>query len=188
MKTNAISRMIQSFIAFFAEEHMRLGKSIAIVFMAALLSMAVSCSKDTPKFGLFQNNAGSTDPMNGDLNPFTGLPNFGDPTFAEEAVAAIGELFSPGTFNLSQDAPDYQIFVDNIKEIVDNPGGTMGDGDANEFRRDAAYDVLTAVVPGLADDYGTGHGAYGLMAALRDIVGYIINQEDLDDTSGKLYR
>jgi hypothetical protein len=184
MKTNIISRIIQSFIALFAEEHMRPCKSIAIVFMMVVLSMAVSCSKDDPKYGLFQNNTGSTDPLGGDLNPFTGLPNLGDPTFAEEAVAAIGELFNPGSFNLTQDAPDYQAFVDDIKEIVANPAPENPFTDTNKFRRQAAYDVLTIVVPHLADDYGTGHGTYGLMAALRNIVGYIINQESLDDTSG----
>jgi hypothetical protein len=179
MKTNDISRMIQSFIAFFAEEHMRLGKSIAIVFMAALLSMAVSCSKDTPKFGLFQNNTGSTDPLGGGgTDPFAGYPDFTDPTTSVVDPQTFVNAFDPtGGLWLDFDPSAYEIFADEMEMIRV----------AHETRVDEVLGIMNVLAK--TSPYAVTHsGIYGLMEYLGLSMGYLMNQNTLDDTTGTDYQ
>ncbi|OHD64469.1 MAG: hypothetical protein A2176_11310 [Spirochaetes bacterium RBG_13_51_14] len=166
--------VIRIFISLFTEEYMNLLKSIAAICVMTILAFGAGCANSGDQKPYFQNNTGSTDP-NGVPDPFSDMPNFGDPTFVEDVVAIIGEAFNPGTFNLDQDAPEYQTFVDNIQTMVDSSDPLNV--------RDEAREVLN-LVPDLADNYTTGHGAYGLMAALANIMGYVLYQDDLDNTSG----
>src|SRR4030042_4908468 len=166
--------VIRIFISLFTEEYMNLLKSIAAICVMTILAFGAGCANSGDQKPYFQNNTGSTDP-NGVPDPFSDMPNFGDPTFVEDVVAVIGEAFNPGTFNLDQDAPEYQTFVDNIQTMVDSSDPLNV--------RDEAREVLN-LVPDLADNYTTGHGAYGLMAALANIMGYVLYQDDLDNTSG----
>ena len=178
------ARLVSSRIA---EEYMRFLMSIMMVSIMALMAFATGCSSaDSTPF--FQNNHVSGEP-GVTTDPFADLPDVvALLDTAGETVSAIGELFNPGNFNLNMAAPEYRTFVDNVKEIVNNPlPDGVGDSDVNEFRRTAAFDVLTDVVPSLADDYGTDHGAYGLFAVLRDLVGYIIDQESLDGSDSGDY-
>lgn len=170
MKTqNRIMKRLDSLTSLFTEEHMRFRKAVkalSLMILASIVALATACSSQGDRTPFFQNNSGSY-PISGGDDPFAGLPDGLDPSVLESPVALIGELFNPGSFNLDITATDYQIFEDNMAKIRDH--NQLAVREVLLKMKDLSSDPTCGV---------TGHGMYGLMAALRDIMKYIINQDD----------
>lgn len=167
---NKISSNVNETIIPYVEKYMRALKIISVCMLAAALLTSTACSS-SDRFPFFQNNIGNTNPMGGgSANPFAGLPDNVDQAVAESPVALIAEAFNPGTFNLTTDATDYQGFADRMETIrVDHQ---------------TAVDEVLYKFDDIANDatYGqSGRGIYGLIGALHNIMGYIVNQDTLDD-------
>ncbi|MDD4307951.1 MAG: hypothetical protein PHU53_03985, partial [Thermoplasmata archaeon] len=144
---------------------MKLFKSILGALLLLTLTFVSACS-DSGKFTpLFQNNIGSTDPSNTDiLDPFIGNQN--NPIISPDVMfdaTTIANLFNPNQdLTLNMAASEYDVFVGWLSQIKEN-------------NRDAVIDVLQC-----AANLENKSGAYDLIAAMRDILGYVIEQDTYD--------
>jgi hypothetical protein len=148
-----------------------------------VLSFAASCSKDSPKYGIFQNNTGSTDPLGGGgSDPFAGYPDFLDPTTSVVDPQTFVNAFDPtgGLYYLNFDPTAYEIFAQQLEAIrtADH---------AHHLRIDDVLGLLD-VLANTSPNAVLHKGIYGLMEYLGLSMGYLMNQNTLDDTTGTDYQ
>ena len=163
--------MIQFLTSTLREESMRALKLFTVLCCAVLVIATTACSEgETTPY--FQNNVGTTDPTGGGDNPFDGLPDIGDPSVIENPVALIAEAFNPGSFNLTVTGTDYMAFADRMETLRTTPALQPAIDEVLYKMDDIANDGTYAV---------SGRGIYGLMGALKNIMGYLMNQDTYDN-------
>ncbi|MBN2158669.1 MAG: hypothetical protein JW807_04685 [Spirochaetes bacterium] len=173
----SILSLMRSIITLCSEEHMKLLKITMILMVAAVMAFGSACSEDD-KFPIFQNNNGSTAPGGADYDPFGFLPNNPGTIPSESPLSTLLDAFDPTgglTALMLLDPTAYEQFVDRLALIID-------EADANN-KRDEVYWALH-LVDTLANDLPyaeMGHGAYGLMESLKNIMSYVIGQDALDE-------
>ncbi|HOD15994.1 MAG: hypothetical protein KBC90_02805 [Spirochaetes bacterium] len=171
MKTLNLKTMVLSFISILVEESMRALKLMLVLSCAALVLFATACSESGDSTPYFQNNVGNLDPTDGDGgNPFDGLPDIGDPAVFENPVALIAEAFNPGSFNLTVTGTEYQGFADRMEDL--------------RVDMQTAVDEVLYKMDDIANDgtyAASNRGIYGLVGALRNIMGYMMTQDGYDD-------